>query len=114
LSIQTKLEGDLDEYRVEGDEIDAINELFKRLTSDRRKFLLNRRPDAIVDGQEGLWHWTCSSGRGKGVSIFFKVERDQGLVWLRVYAYGRHPGENNKKYKLYTHKSGGKEKEFSF
>jgi hypothetical protein len=48
------------------------------------------------------------------VSIFFKVERDQGLVWLRVYAYGRHPGENNKKYKLYTHKSGGKEKEFSF
>lgn len=109
------LEGDLLKYRVEGDEIDALNDLYERITSDGgKKFLSQIDADANVEGEEGLMHWTCRSGRGRGVSIFFKVERVQDLINLRVYAYGRHPGDDNKKYKIFTYKSRGKQKEFSF
>lgn len=101
------LVGTLASLRWEGDEVRAMDWIFD--TAERRgvDFIGGLDADAEIDGETGLRHYTYD-----GVAVFFRYGNRPAQLY--VYAVGRHTGNDNKKYKLYTFSSGTKAKRYTF
>jgi hypothetical protein len=105
------LMGDLDNYELEGDAVHAMNELYDRIQRQGVHFLGALAADAHLGDETGLRHWTCPSPKQ---TIFFRAGNGTGTWQVDVYGHGKHYGDNNKQYKLYTWEHGAKTKVYTF
>lgn len=111
LNANVVLMGDLDNYRLEGDAMNAMNELYDRVSSQGADFLGGLDSDAKLGKETGLRHWTCKK---PAQTIFFAAGNSTGAWRVQVYGHGKHPGDDNKEYALYTWEHGGKSKLYRF
>jgi hypothetical protein len=112
------LAGDLGNYRLEGDDIEAMNELYKRIVRQEWDFLSGLDSDARIGNETGLRHWTGPATKrvrtGSKRTVVFRAGYEGGVWTMTVYAYGQHYGDDNKTYRLFTFENGKKAKLYRF
>jgi len=113
LNANITLMGDLDNYLLEGDHIIGMNLIYDRLAQGGIDYYGGLSGNATIEGESGLRHDTIKwERRTKTCTVFFVAGNSTGNWVMQVFAYGKHPGENNKEYALWTFKNGKKSKKY--
>ncbi|MEO0337667.1 MAG: hypothetical protein AAF242_00495 [Bacteroidota bacterium] len=105
----------LADYEVEGDYIHGMNQIYHRLNAKGDGFYDPLTADASIGEETNLRHYTIKwEGKTKTCSVFFRAVFAAGVWLMDVYAYGKHKGDNNKRYELYTYLNGKKARQYTF
>ena len=105
------LAGDLNNYRLDGDDMHAMNELYDRIARQGANFIGGLDGDAMIGTESSLRHWTSKI---YGWTVFFRAGNGSGPWTMTVYAHGKHSGDDLKQYSLFTYLNGKKAKLYSF
>ncbi|BAO65512.1 hypothetical protein QF008_004403 [Pseudomonas protegens] len=92
------LVGNLDQFNHDGFEIEAMNFLFDRL--DRGNLTVDGEP--LYIGNQAVHHYTWRDKQRNRTCSMFYTYGNTPSSHLSVYGLGKHVGDNDKEYALYT------------
>jgi len=89
------LEGHVDDFSLDGFEVEALNFTFERL----KKGNLVETGDALYIGEQAVRHYTWrDKSRNRTCSMFYTYGNSPEQ--MHVYAIGKHHGDSGKEYSL--------------